>query len=85
VSKERLGRILRTYVRNVFDYHRQKIYDVLTYDYTDWSRPLQQYLRRASGDRATVHGPCTDVYGPCPRKTMLWSTLRALMSTARAR
>jgi len=31
--------MMRTYVRNVFEFHRQKIYDVATYDYTDWNRP----------------------------------------------
>ena len=38
MSKDRLGRIVRTYVRNVFEFHRQKILDVVTYDYTDWNR-----------------------------------------------
>jgi len=37
VTKGRLERMMRTYVRNVFEFHRQKIYDVLTYDYTDWT------------------------------------------------
>jgi len=39
MSRERLERIVRTYVRNAFRFHRQKLYDVVTYDYTDWSRP----------------------------------------------
>jgi len=40
---------MRTYVRNVFEFHRQKIYDVVTYDYTDWNRPPDS--RRGSGVR----------------------------------
>ena len=33
-------RLLRTYVQNVYRYHRQKIYDVLAYHYTDWEHPV---------------------------------------------
>ena len=43
---------MRTYVRNVFDFHRQKIYDVATYDYTDWNRPPDS--QRASAVRDTA-------------------------------
>jgi len=39
LTEDRFRRILRTYIRNVFDYHRQKLYDVFAYDYTDWDRP----------------------------------------------
>jgi len=35
-------RLLRTYVQNVYKYHRQKIYDVLAYHYTDWEHPSYQ-------------------------------------------
>jgi len=35
-------RLLRTYVQNVYRYHRQKIYDVLAYHYTDWEHPSYQ-------------------------------------------
>ena len=35
-------RLLRTYVQNVYSYHRQKIYDVLAYHYTDWEHPINQ-------------------------------------------
>ena len=35
-------RLLRTYVQNVYRYHRQKIYDVLAYHYTDWEHPVNQ-------------------------------------------
>lgn len=49
VNEERLQRIMRTYVRNVFEFHRQKIYDVMTYDYADWNRPPDS--RRGSAVR----------------------------------
>jgi len=35
-------RLLRTYVQNVYRFHRQKIYDVLAYHYTDWEHPTYQ-------------------------------------------
>jgi len=35
-------RLLRTYVQNVYTFHRQKIYDVLAYHYTDWEHPTYQ-------------------------------------------
>jgi len=40
-------RLLRTYVQNVYRYHRQKIYDVLAYHYTDWEHPINQPGKRA--------------------------------------
>jgi len=30
---------LRTYVQNVYTYHRQYIYDVLAHQYGEWDRP----------------------------------------------
>jgi len=39
VPREQLRRILRTYVRNVYRYQRQKIYEILLYQYSDWERP----------------------------------------------
>jgi len=39
-------RLLRTYVQNVYRFHRQKIYDVLAYHYTDWEHPSYQQGRR---------------------------------------
>lgn len=42
---------MRTYVRNVFEFHRQKLYDVMTYDYTDWNRPTPADTRRAAAVR----------------------------------
>jgi len=38
LSLDRLRRVVRTYVQNVFSYHRQYIYNVLTHQYTDWER-----------------------------------------------
>jgi len=40
-------RLLRTYVQNVYRYHRQKIYDVLAYHYTDWEHPVNQPGKRS--------------------------------------
>jgi neuroligin len=40
INDDRFRRVLRTYIRNVYDYHRQKLYDVFAYDYTDWDRPI---------------------------------------------
>lgn len=39
LTADRMRQILRTYVQNVFHYHRQYIYDVLVHQYTDWDRP----------------------------------------------
>ena len=39
MSELQRQRFLRTYVQNVFRFHRQKIYDILAYHYRDWERP----------------------------------------------
>ncbi|KAH9512312.1 Neuroligin-2 [Bulinus truncatus] len=39
ISNSRKAQIIRTYVQNVFRYHRQKIYAILDHHYTDWTRP----------------------------------------------
>lgn len=39
VAGDRMRRTVRTYVQNVFDYHRQSIFDVLLHQYSDWERP----------------------------------------------
>ncbi|CAG2119289.1 unnamed protein product, partial [Medioppia subpectinata] len=48
-NEERLGidgsrrdRILRTLVRNLFDFHQQSIFLTLINEYTDWSRAVEQ-------------------------------------------
>lgn len=35
----RSAQVLRTYVRNNYRFHRQKIYDILAHNYYDWDRP----------------------------------------------
>lgn len=37
ISAERKSQIIRTYVQNVFRYHRQKIFEILDHHYTDWT------------------------------------------------
>ncbi|XP_076312497.1 neuroligin-4, X-linked-like isoform X1 [Tachypleus tridentatus] len=39
IDIERRNRILRTLVRNLFNYHQQEIYLTIINEYTDWSRP----------------------------------------------
>lgn len=41
VGADRMSHLMRTFVQNVFSYHRQSILDVLTHQYTDWERPVQ--------------------------------------------
>jgi len=36
ISTGRLASLLRTYVRNVYSYHHQYIYDVILHQYQDW-------------------------------------------------
>lgn len=40
IGADRTTRMVRTFVQNVFTYHRQNILDVLTHQYTDWERPV---------------------------------------------
>lgn len=35
------NRILRTYVRNVYRYHRNEIFAAIRNEYTDWEKPIQ--------------------------------------------
>lgn len=37
---EHRDRILRTLVRNVFNYHQQEIFSIIRNEYTDWERPI---------------------------------------------
>jgi len=41
-------RILRTYVQNSYEFHRQKIYDVVSYHYNDWEKPHNNHMTRNS-------------------------------------
>lgn len=54
VSGERLHQILRTYVRNLYQWHRQKIYEILLHHYTDWENPK---------DPATIRDNLMDLIG----------------------
>nr|KAG5686521.1 hypothetical protein BaRGS_003431 [Batillaria attramentaria] len=46
VSDFRKTQIIRTYVQNVFRYHRQKIYEILDHHYTDWTEPANHMSNR---------------------------------------
>lgn len=48
LSATRKTQIIRTYVHNVFRYHRQKIYEILDHHYTDWNRAVDTKSRRDS-------------------------------------
>ena len=39
ISLARVQKSVRTLVRNCYQYHRQKIYEVLMHQYSDWERP----------------------------------------------
>uniref|UniRef100_A0A7E4V8S3 COesterase domain-containing protein n=1 Tax=Panagrellus redivivus TaxID=6233 RepID=A0A7E4V8S3_PANRE len=41
IDKERRDKILRTLVRNLYDYHRKEILEAVTAEYTDWENPKQ--------------------------------------------
>ncbi|XP_041988644.1 neuroligin-1-like [Aricia agestis] len=40
-EEEQRNRILRTYVRNVYRYHRNEIFAAIRNEYTDWEKPIQ--------------------------------------------
>ncbi|XP_013161254.1 PREDICTED: neuroligin-1-like [Papilio xuthus] len=40
-EEEHRNRVLRTYVRNVYRYHRNEIFAAIRNEYTDWERPIQ--------------------------------------------
>lgn len=44
IDVTRRDRILRTLVRNLFDYHQQSILLTLINEYTDWSKPVEHPL-----------------------------------------
>lgn len=46
LSDLRKTQIIRTYVQNVFRYHRQKIYEILDHQYTDWTQPSNHMSNR---------------------------------------
>ena len=38
--------VIRTYVRNLYRYHRQKIYEIIMHHYSDWERPSEPDIVR---------------------------------------
>ncbi|XP_068621459.1 neuroligin-4, X-linked-like [Battus philenor] len=40
-EEEHRSRVLRTFVRNVFRYHRNEIFAAVRNEYTDWEKPIQ--------------------------------------------
>lgn len=46
ISEARKSQIMRTYVQNVYKYNRQKIYDILEHEYTQWDKPINGFSRR---------------------------------------
>ncbi|XP_076435747.1 neuroligin-4, X-linked-like [Babylonia areolata] len=46
ISDLRKTQILRTYVQNLYRYHRQKIYEILDHQYTDWTQPSNKITNR---------------------------------------
>ncbi|XP_070173495.1 neuroligin-4, X-linked-like [Littorina saxatilis] len=46
ISDFRKTQIIRTYVQNVFRYHRQKVYEILDHQYTDWTQPSTHMSNR---------------------------------------
>jgi len=61
VSADRLHRVLRTFVRNVYAYHRQYIYDVLLYQYQQDS--VTGSTGRGSQDPAAVRDLLMELIG----------------------
>ncbi|XP_035209708.1 neuroligin-2-like isoform X2 [Stegodyphus dumicola] len=60
IDHERRDRMLRTLVRNLFNYHMQEIFLTIVNEYTDWTRPVQHPVSileatlEALGDGLTV-------------------------------
>ena len=46
ISDARKKQIMRTYVQNVYKFNRQKIFDILEHEYTQWDRPKDNFSRR---------------------------------------
>ncbi|XP_054708197.1 neuroligin-2-like [Uloborus diversus] len=60
IDPDRRDRLLRTLVRNLFNYHMQEIFLTIVNEYTDWTRPVQHPVSildatlEALGDGLTV-------------------------------
>ncbi|XP_074658267.1 neuroligin-4, Y-linked-like [Tubulanus polymorphus] len=48
VTVDRKNRIVRTFVRNCYKFHRQKIFDILSHHYADWDREQDNDTTRNS-------------------------------------
>lgn len=46
ISEFRKHQIIRTYVQNVYKYHRQKIFEILDHQYSEWDRLQDDKTRR---------------------------------------
>ena len=59
VSEHKMQKMIRTYVRNMYQYHRQKIYEILLHHYSDWGaakRPRHRPGQSHGSDwRRTIH------------------------------
>jgi hypothetical protein len=43
ITIEKRDRVLRTLVRNLFDYHRSEIFESIVNEYSDWDNPKVTY------------------------------------------
>ena len=73
-------RMLRTYVRNMYQYHRQKIYEIIMHHYSDWEKPtdpkvVRDELMELLGDAQYVAPvmELTDYHARYNAKTFLYS------------
>ncbi|XP_052830587.1 neuroligin-4, X-linked [Octopus bimaculoides] len=48
ISEEKKEKMLRTYVHNRFQFHRQKVYEILDHHYAEWSKKTTPKNRRDS-------------------------------------
>lgn len=46
ISEEKREKMLRTYVHNRFQFHRQKVYEILDHHYTEWNKKTNAKNRR---------------------------------------
>lgn len=46
ISKERKAQIIRTFVQNLYKFHRQKLYEVIDFQYTAWTKEQNRNTSR---------------------------------------
>lgn len=46
MSESRKQQIMRTFVHNLFSYQKQRLFEILDHDYTDWESSLERRSRR---------------------------------------